>query len=191
MALNDDAVFTAATGYIYTGAVGAEPPTEDDVFNFEDETTVVTGYTLIGHTSRDDLPEFGYDGGDTETKGTWQKTALRTVVTDPAVDFVTFNLVQFDKSTLALYYGAPNVAVETSSYATNVAPGGATQASLLIIIVDGQNKIAFNAAKVDLMRNDAIALAVDEFGQLPMRATFLKNTGDPLFIWIPGVEDTP
>lgn len=191
MALNDDAVFTAAKGYIYTAAVDAVSPTEQEVFDFVDETTTLTGYTIIGHTSRDDLPEFGFDGGDAEAKGTWQNEALRTVVTDPAVDFVTFNLVQFDKATLELYYGAANVATETSSYALNGSPGGATQKGFLIVIVDGANHIAFHASKVDLRRDDAISLAVDEFGALPMRATFLKSSGKPLFSWVPGVDTTP
>ena len=190
MALNDNAVFTAAKGYIFTGAVDAVAPTEQEVFDFVDETSTVTGFTLIGHTSRDDLPEFGYDGGDTEAKGTWQNEALRTVVTDPAVDFVTFNLVQFDAATFELYYGAANVAAEANSYALNGSPGGATQNALLIVIVDGANKIAFHASKTDLRREDAISLAVDEFGTLPMRSTFLKSSGKPLFSWVPGV-DTP
>ena len=193
MALNDGAVFTAAYGYIYTNAVGSDAPTEQAIFDFVGDTGITTpvGYTIIGHTSRDDLPEFGFDGGDTETRGTWQNEALRTVLTEAAVDFVTFNLVQFDKDTFELYYGQENVATGPNSYALNGSPGGATEAALLIVIVDGANKIAFHAPKVELRRNEAITIAVDEFGALPMRATFLKNTGDPLFQWIPGVDTTP
>lgn len=193
MALNDEAVFTAANGFIYTNAVGSDAPTPQAIYDFSGDTGIVTpsGWTIIGHTSRDDLPEFGYDGGDTETRGTWQNAALRTVTTDTPVDFVTFNLVQFDASTFELYYGQANVAADATSYALNDSPGGATQAALLIVIVDGVNKIAFHAPKVDLRRNDAISIAADEFGQLPMRATFLKNTGDPLFQWVPGVDSTP
>jgi hypothetical protein len=191
MALNDDAVFTAAKGYIFTGAVNAVAPTEQQIFDFVDETTTLTGLTIIGHTSRDDLPEFAFDGGDTEAKGTWQNQALRTVVTDPAVDYVTFNLVQMDAATLALYYGAANIATEANSYALADSPGGATEASILIVLVDGPHKIAFFASKVELRREDSISLAVDEFGTLPMRATTLKSSGKPLFSWVPGVDSTP
>jgi hypothetical protein len=194
MALDGNAVFTAAKGYIFTNAVDAAAPTQDQVFNFVGPTlTTPSGWGIIGHTSRDDLPEFGYDGGDTETRGTWQNEALRTVVTDSAVDFVTFNLVQFDAATFALYYGAANTASETGSYALRSAPGGATTKSLLIIIVDGSLKIAFYAPKVELRRNDAISLAVDEFGALPMRATFLQSetANSDLFRWIPGIDATP
>ena len=189
MALNAAGVFTAAKGYIFTNAVDAAPPSEDAIFEFTGTITTPAGWEVVGHTSRDDLPEFGFDGGDTETRGTWQNEALRTVVTEAAVDFVTFNLVQFDAETLELYYGQANTATG-ASYGLAGSPGGATEASLLIVIMDGANKIAFYAPKVELRRNDAISIAVDEFGALPMRATFLKSeTPDTdLFRWIPGVS---
>lgn len=194
MALVDDAVFTAAVGYIYTGVVDVDPPTQQQIFDFVDETSTLTGFTIIGHTSRDELPEFGFDGGDTETRGTWQKAALRTVVTDPAVDFVTFQLVQFDADTFELYYGSENTATEEGTYSMVGTPGGETANALLIVIVDGDNKIAFYASNTSLRRDDAIALAVDEFGTLPMRATILDRVSastKPKLSWIPGVDATP
>jgi hypothetical protein len=191
MALNDDAVFTAANGYIYKAAASnVTPPTEQAIFDFVDEATVLTGFEIIGHTSRDDLPEFGFDGGDTETKGTWQKSALKTVQTDPPVDFVTFNLVQFDADTFELYYGAPNEATG-ASYGTNAPVGGETKSSFLVVLVDGSNKIAFYANNAGLRREDAIGLAVDDFGVLPMRATVLDRPAAATqlkFLWIPGVD---
>jgi hypothetical protein len=187
MALTDSAVFTAAKGYIYTGVVDATAPTTDNIYDFVDQSTTVTGFTLIGHTSRDDLPEFGFDGGDTEARGTWQNEALRTVVTEAAVDYVTFNLVQFDATTLELYYGQENTQ-SNGAYGLASSPGGATEASFLIIIVDGPRKIAFWAPKVEIRREDAATLAVDEFSALPMRATFLKSGSLDLFRWIPGID---
>jgi len=193
MALNDDAVFTAAKGYIFRGAVDALPPTQQLVFDYVDAASTLTGFTLIGHTSRDDLPEFGFDGGDTETKGTWQSAALRTVQTDPPVDFVTFNLVQLDEDTLELYYGATNEAAVTGTYSVNGAVGGETKASLVVLLIDGTEKMAFYANNVGLRREDAIALATDDFAVLPMRGTVLDRevaAVNPKFAWVPGI-DTP
>jgi hypothetical protein len=189
MPLVNDAVFTAGKGYIYTGVVGVTPPTEQQIYDFVDHTTTLTGFTLIGHTSRDDLPEFGFDGGDTEARGTWQNEALRTVQTEAAVDYVTFNLVQIDADTLELYYGQPNTQTG-ASYGIAGSPGGATESGFLIVVVDGPRKIAFWSQRVELRREDAMTMAVDEFSQLPMRATFLSPTSGDLFRWIPGV-DTP
>lgn len=188
MALDDEAVFTAAKGYILLGDVDATKPTPQEIFDL-DEVTLPAGYALIGHTSREDLPELGFDGGDTETKGTWQNEALRTVQTEVPVDFVTFNLLEFNKAGLALYYGVPE-GVVANVLDVNTTPGGETQKSLVIAIVDGANKAALHASKAGLRREDAISLEVDEFAALPMRATFLKSAGKPWFSWVIG-EDTP
>ena len=205
MSLNDNAVFTAAKGYVFTAPVGTAAPTPAEIAEFEPETfgganhelkvtgkptggtftitydtattdaipynatsgavqaaleklanvgagnVVVTGETLaegltiafigdlrtsdkaptatadftggstpkvtvakgaegnawdpIGHTAEEDLPEFGYEGGDKESKGTWQKKNLKEVTTEAVVDYVTMKLNQFDLKTFSYYYG--------------------------------------------------------------------------------------
>ncbi|HVV11577.1 hypothetical protein [Amycolatopsis sp.] len=174
---------TAAKGYILTGTVGAAVPTAAEISAFT-ETTLPTGFTILGHTSRDDLPEFGFDGGDTENRGTWQNEALKVVVTDPAVEYVTFNLLQFDEEGLELYYGRANTASGNGVYAAD-ANTVDNQRALLIVIVDGAHKVGFYAAKTSIRREDSISLAVDDFGALPLRATILSPGGGASpFSWI-------
>ena len=89
MALNDNAVFTAATGYVLVAPVGTAYPTAAEIEAFDPEAAengLLAAWEEIGHTSSEDLPEFGYDGGDTESRGTWQKKSLREVTTEAAVD---------------------------------------------------------------------------------------------------------
>jgi hypothetical protein len=187
MALNDNAVLTAAKGYILRATAETVAPTPAAIAGFS-PANLPAGYTLLGHTSRDDLPEFGFDGGDTETKGTWQNEALKEVVTDPAVEYVTFNLLQFDAEGLALYYGRPNSATAPDGvYAPDpTVAAAATELGLLIVIVDGTHKVAFQAPRVSVRREDAISLAVDDFGALPLRATILNpaTAGLSSFSWI-------
>ena len=104
MALNDNAVFTAAKGFVYTAPVGSAAPTRDSLADFDPELfgNGNSAWELIGHTAEEDLPEFGYEGGDKETKGTWQKKNLKEVTTDAVVDYVTLKLNQFDLSTFEL-----------------------------------------------------------------------------------------
>lgn len=187
MALNDNAVLTAAKGYIFTAPEGTAAPTPAEVSSFN-PVNGFSGWDNIGHTSRDELPEFGFDGGDTETRGTWQNEALKTVVTEAAVDYVTFQLHQFDEEGLRLYYGTPNSSTVDGQFTVASSPGGATRRALLIVIVDGETKIAFYAPKTDIRRDDAMALSVDEFAALPLRATFLGGDPNGLFSWIS--EDT-
>ncbi len=141
------------------------------------------GWVPIGHTSQDDLPEFGYDGGDTEVKGSWQNANLRETEKDTPVDHVTVKLEQFDKNSLELYYGEN---ASTTSGVFGVEGGGtrSVERALLVIVVDGTLKIGFYAPKASIRRDDSISLAKDDFGTLPIKATFLKMPGRRLFDWI-------
>lgn len=186
MALNDNAVFTAATGYVLVAPVGTAYPTVAEIEAFDPEAEdngLLAAWEEIGHTSSEDLPEFGYDGGDTESRGTWQKKSLREVTTDPAVDYVTIGLQQFDQTTLEYYFG-PNVSVEDGVYGIDRSDAPAIERAILIIVIDGNNKMAFAATKASIRRDDSIEMATDEFATMPVRATFLKQTGMNLFRWI-------
>lgn len=188
MAMNEDAVLTAATGYIYTAPVGTVAPTPTEISSF-DPNVGFTGWENIGHTSRDELPEFGFDGGDSEVKGTWQNASLREVVTEVASDYVIFNVHQFDDNALGLYYGAENASDTPGVFGVANAPTGTVNRALLIVIIDGDVNLGFHASRVSIKRDDSIELASDEFAYMPLRATFVKNTGSPfLFSWIS--EDT-
>jgi hypothetical protein len=145
--------------------------------------TAPNGWTNIGHTSRDDLPEFGFDGGDTEVRGTWQNESLREVVTKPIADYLTIFLAEFDTESFELYYGR-----DASKTPGVFGVAGGTQVpvetALFIIIVDGDTKIGFYAPKASVRRDDSIQLAVDEFATLPVRATFLKYGSANKFEWV-------
>ena len=147
------------------------------------EKTPSNGWLNIGHTSRNDMPEFGFDGGDTEIKGTWQKKRLREIATgDPVADYVTIHLEQWDKDSLELYYGE-DAAGTPGVFGVNgeFVP---LEKALLVIIVDGDVKLGFYAAKASIKREDAIDLPVDDFGSLPVKATFLNLGTHRLYDWI-------
>lgn len=283
MALNDNAVFTAAKGYVFTAPVGTAAPTPAEIAEFEPETfggasydlkvtgkptggtftisydsattdpiphdatsdavqaaleklakvgpgnAVVTGETLeegltiafigdlrtsdktlsattdftggntpkvtvskgqegnawepIGHTAEEDLPEFGYEGGDKESKGTWQKKNLKEVTTEAVVDYVTLKLNQFDLKTFSYYYGK-NKSSTPGIFGVESGDNPSVEEAILIIIVDGDYRIGFTAAKSSIRRDESISLATDDFSQLPIRSTFVKHPGRLLFEWI-------
>lgn len=163
-----------------TGLTGGTTPTITPT-----TSTAFLGWESLGHTSRDDLPEFGFDGGEAETRGTWQNDALKEVITEALVDYVTFNLHQFDETGLALYYGQDNSgSAAAGEFRVDNAPTSATERSLLMVVVDGDTKIAFYCRKASLRRGDSIGMEVDGFAVLPIRATFLKDGNNELFRWI-------
>lgn len=149
-------------------------------------TTAANGWKNIGHTSRDDMPEFGFDGGDTSVKGTWQKKRLREVQTgDPVADSVTIHLEQWDMSSLELYYGADTAATPgVFGVSGDFLP---VEKALLIIVVDGASRIAFYSPKASIKRDDSIDMPVDGFSSLPVKATFLNLGTRRLFDWISSI----
>ncbi len=184
MALNDDALFTAAVGYVYVGPVGTTKPTPTQISNFDPEVGLTGAWVDLGHTSREDLPEFGYEGGTTETRGTWRAVALREVVTDPAVDYVNINLHQFDEQGLSLYYGVTNSSAVEGEFEIADSSTSSTERAVCIVMIDGDIQIAFYARKAGIRRNASISMGVDEFSVLPIRATFLKDGNNSLMSWI-------
>lgn len=271
MAFNDSAVFTAATGYVYTAPVGTAAPTPKQLKYFDPETfgahqftLKVTGsapYTLtvgstatseikaeaspaevqaalervkevgtggvvvsgtsakegvtvsfvgdkfgkpvqlkggsgatvtelskplgwepIGHTNNEELPEFGYDGGESETKGSWQKKVLKTVTSETPVDYVTVKALQFDTQTLEYYYGK-NVSKVENVFGVDSPNATDVERAVLIVLKDGLFTIAFSAAKAGIRRDESISLESDDFATLPLKATFVKHPGRHLFEW--------
>ncbi|WP_458682289.1 phage tail tube protein [Prescottella equi] len=145
--------------------------------------TALNGWDPAGHTSREDMPEFGYEGGDTEVRGTWQNAQLREVTSEQPADYLTMFLHQFDTSSFEMYYGEDDS--ETPGV-FGVAGGNSTpiERAMLVIIVDGVTRIGFYTPKASIRRDDAIGLPVDSFATLPVRASFLKHGANNLFEWI-------
>lgn len=197
MTMNDSAVLTAGAGWVFLAPANTASPTDVQVSPLTggfDPSDLPVAWVPIGHTSRDDLPEFGSDGGDSEVRGSWQNASLRQVITETNVDFVTINLLQFDNDTLALYYGTANPLTNGERrFRVKTSAGGTVEKALLVVIVDGDTSVGFYAPKASFKRDDAISLATDDFGALPVRATFLQGfdgTDTPdnrtLFDWIGG-----
>lgn len=186
MALNDNAVLTAAVGYVYTAPVGTAPITPSALKTANLEVTsgwTPTAWSLLGHTSRNDMPEFGFDGGDSEVKGTWQRKKLREVTTEEPVDYLTIFLQQFDEDALDLYYGQ-NDSSTKGIFAVAGSGNPVVEKALLVVIQDGTFRIGFHAHKASIKRDDAIQLPVDDLASLPVKATFLQHNSNPLFTWI-------
>lgn len=184
MAENDDAVLTAAVGYVYVGPVGTAAPTPADLKTLNLSAPsgwTATGWQSVGHTSRGTLPEFGFEGGDTEVKGSWQRKKLREVQTEDPVDYLTVVLHQFDDQALGLYYGE-NASTTEGIFAYSGSSADVEKAGF-IAIEDGDLRLGFHFHKASIRRDDAIELPIDDFASLPVRFTFLNHNSEPLFTW--------
>lgn len=145
--------------------------------------TALNGWTMVGHTSREDLPEFGNDGGDTEVKGTWQNASLKEVQTEALSEYLTMKINQIDRTSLTLYHGESSTPSVPGVFGVSGIPSYVDKA-LLIVVVDGDLNLGFSAPKCSFRREDSIELATDEFTGIPVRATFLKLGVRDLYRWI-------
>lgn len=141
------------------------------------------GWEPIGHTAEEELPEFGFEGGESENRGTWQKKNLRSVSSEAPVDYVTIRAQQFDLPTLELYYGK-NASKVANVFGVDDPSAAGIDKAILIVLVDGLFKIAFSAAKATVGRDESISLSSDDFATMPLRGTFVKHPGRHLFEWI-------
>lgn len=144
----------------------------------------VNSWRNVGHTSRNDLPVFGFDGGKLEMKGTWQNERLREVqqTSNPIEDSVTVILEQWDPDTFELYFGA-DVADTPGIFGVDgqFIP---VEKAVLVIIIDGDTKIGFYAPKASIQRDSAAKMTVDDFATFPIKATFLNLGTRRLYDWI-------
>jgi hypothetical protein len=141
------------------------------------------GWINVGHTSRDDLPEFGFDGGKTQMRGTWQRKRLREVQGADAVeDSLKFTLEQWDKDSLELYFGEDAAATDgVFGVSGEFVP---VEKSVFVVLVDGDARVGFYASKAQIQRDASIKMPLDNFAGLPVKATFLNYGTRRLYDWI-------
>ncbi|AHG23805.1 tail protein [Mycobacterium phage EagleEye] len=185
MAENDDAVLNAAVGHVYVALPGTAAPTAAQLktLNLKDPSTWTgaTGWESVGHTSRGTLPEFGFEGGDSEVKGSWQKKKLREIDSDDPIDFLTIILHQFDEMGLGLYYG-PNASTVPGEF--GVKTGQVNEKAVLVVIEDEDLRLGHHAWKASVKRDDSIDLPIDDLAALPVRFTYLDYEDEVPFKWI-------
>ncbi|MFD9813984.1 hypothetical protein [Streptomyces sp. NPDC059080] len=168
--MNDDATIVAGRGYIYFA-----PPNTPKPSQILDPLNPGPEWATIGHTSRDDLPEFGRDGDDPEAIGSWQNAKLRQTTPDITYS-VTINAIQASADVYRLYFGAgPELVQPDGSVRIPATPVPQIQA-LLVILVDGTRFVPLWHPRVSLLGSDSIEMATDDFVVFPITGTFLSSS---------------
>lgn len=187
MAINDDATMIPAGGYIYLAPADTAKPV------ITDPLAPGTPWVSLGHTSLDELPEFGRDGDDPEVKGSWQNSKLRQRTPDVTYT-IGFQSIQSDADTYQLYFGAGASAVQADgSFRIPATPTPQTRA-LLVVVVDGDRFLPLWHPKVSLLGSDAISLSSEDFVSYPITGTFLGSSliGNAIGEWAQlGYEPAP
>lgn len=191
MALDDDLVVYPTTAhFLVSDSTSASKPTASQIDAYVASGTAITGLTELGHTSVEEVVAFSRDGGDSEVKGSLQNRSLKEILTSEAVTAVAVKALQLlDNKVLELHYGGGDYSDE-NEFALPDQEGTLTK-SLLIIIVSGDENIGYFARKTSVRADETIALPADDFSQVPLRFTLLKETGHPRAVWINSNLGTP
>lgn len=184
MAQTDAAVLVPGVGNIFTKTYTSGATwTATELGTYASAGTIPATWNELGHTDLDSILTFAQDGGDTETKASWQNSALRTVITTPAVDSFTLNAEQvLDNDVLTLYYGGGDASV-TDRFALPDTPA-AIERSVMIVMQDGTVALGFSVQRASILRADAIGMDATDFMKLPLKFTVLQASGKPRAEWI-------
>ncbi|WP_241779949.1 hypothetical protein [Streptomyces natalensis] len=167
--MNDNAVIVPGNGYIYFAEPNTPKPT-----HITDPLKPGPEWTNIGHTSRDDLPEFDRDGKDAEAIGSWQNSTLR--MTTPDITYtVTFKALQASADTYRAYFGADEDAVQPDGSIRIPATPVPQVRALLVILVDGKQFVPLWHPRVSLLGSDKIEMKEKELVAFPIKGTFLSS----------------
>ncbi|MFI2242375.1 phage tail tube protein [Streptomyces chrestomyceticus] len=175
MALDNTEVVVPGTGYVYVGIAddGSGTPAAKPTGWF-DPLAPGTGWDSIGHTSLENGIEFGRDGDDPETLGSWQNPKLRT--TNPDVTYtLSLKALQAKADTYRLYFGAGQGAVQANGSFKIPAKPVAQNRALLIVIVDTGHMLPLYFPNVSLLGSDAISLDPKALMEFPIKGTILSG----------------
>jgi len=177
-ALDGDGFTVAFIGTLYGQSVTLEVSGSVTPSNAAPKVAEVSqpnGWRAIGHTAEDTLPEFGFEGGEYEAKGSWQKRALREIQTEAPADYVVVNLIQFDDGTFRYYYGENASKVKgTFGVSSDAKP---VEEAFMVITEDGARRLAWASPKASIRRDAAIEMSREDFAMMPIRATFMDYPG--------------
>ena len=173
MPLVDDQVYIPGQARLLVAPVGTARPS--------DLVTIPAPWDDLGHSSIEDGITIGREGGDSETKGTWQNPVLRER-RDPTSWFLTMFLHQVSNDTLRFFFGGGDVS-EAGVFGVPITPV-AQERAIIAQIIDGDNRVSIYVPKASLLADDDIEVDVEEFLAFPIRATLLGITGENLMDWL-------
>jgi hypothetical protein len=162
MALDNTAVLKVGTGHFYTAPIGTAVPA--------DLRAPGGSWTEMGHTSMQDILASASEGGDITTLGSLQAKTLRQSVASRTESY-NMNLLQFDKDSLKLYYGA-NAVITGGGHVQVPQDAVPTEVAWLVVFYDGTTTAGIYAPKASIFRSDDLSISdTENLAQLPLKVT--------------------
>lgn len=163
MGADATAIFVPGHGTVFVADTSASFPA-NPLAAFTLTGTPPTGWTSIGHTSKDNTAAFSKDGGDSTSLDTWLADAVRTVYSALAWA-LTVNALQLDTVNLGLAF---NGASDTDGgYIVPGSNNGLTK-QVFLLATDGSASLGFWMPNTSVLLGDAPSIDPTKFFELPL-----------------------
>ncbi|UOR02061.1 hypothetical protein MUN77_01635 [Leucobacter allii] len=183
MAASNSALIVPGNGTLFyaakTAALPAEPLTA-----FSLTGTPPTGWTNLGHTSKENTAAFSREGGETTALNTWLQDNVRTVYSATSWG-LTIPALQFDGDTLDLAFNG-DFDPTTGGY---IVPGQSApiETQLFMLMQDNSGKLAFWMPETTVTLGEAPSVTPEAFMELPLSAAINSAPEDVM----PAVDGRP
>jgi len=187
MAFNANATTIPGKGTVLVAAPDTAPPTDYLTLDptsggLSGPITGATGWSALGHTSRDNNVTLSKDGGDVTSLGSWWDEVIRS--TRAATNWTaTVNSIQIDAQTLGLAFGGGTLDTTLGSYDVgDIVP---QNKALFILVVDsGGNRLGLYIPNTSVSIGDAPEFTTDAFFEIQLSAAIANSaTTGKKFRW--------
>lgn len=184
MAADTTAIFVPGHGTVFVADQSATFPA-NPLTAFTLTGAPPSGWTNIGHTSKDNTAAFNKDGGDKTTLDTWLGDAVRTIYAATAWS-LTIAALQLDQLGLGLAF---NGATDTDGgYIVPGSNNGLTK-QVYLLATDGVAALGFWIQNGSVLLGDAPSIDPAAFFELPLAISI--NAADtskiPAVAGVPGI----
>lgn len=144
--------------------------------------TPPTGWTNLGHTSKENTMSFSTDGGDATVLDTWLQDGVRTIYASTSWTF-GINALQLDKPSLDLAFNGA-VDAEDGGYIIPASNGGLENA-LFVLAQDTTGALGFYLPNTSTKLGDSPVVDTENFFELPLASSIQAASEDV----IPALSD--
>lgn len=179
--MNAANVIIPGRGAIFLAAPGTAPL---EYKTATPETPGLTGWTTLGHTSKDNSVALAKDGGDVQTFDSWWQSAL-AVIYDPTTWSVTVNALQIEKGTLDLAF---NGTIDTDGGYIVPSQVEAVDKAMFILALQGTKRMGLYLPHVSITLGDAPSFDPSKMFEIPLNAAILADNDMVMKWYHPGLE---
>jgi hypothetical protein len=174
MAADAGTLFIPGHGTVFRAPANTPMP-EAGPTAFTLGSTVPTGWTSLGHTSKENMISFSTDGGDATVLDTWLQDAVRTIYA--SVNWTLgINALQLDKPTLDLAFNGA-VDADDGGYIIPASNGGLENA-LFVLAQDTTASLGFYIPNTSTKLGDSPVFDTENFTELPLSSSIQAADAD-------------